>query len=196
MATLSHTLPGMGPVRHCASVRLEFLPVAQILDSWAGIAALLACLSIGSVPGLGPVLRELRFAARDRKADVWGRNQSILSLTFLDVGEGDSIVIRFPDMRVWVLDAGGLRQAQSTEDSAYAFDIGEAVVSRYLWHFWVRRIDRVMLSHPDIDHAGGTPAVMKNFAFNRFDYARTGPDEIIKGLLDIARERKALHATA
>ena len=165
---------------------------------WAGIAALLACLSCGSVPGLGWVLQEVRYAARDRKADPWGRNQSILSLTFLDVGEGDSTVIRFPDMRVWVLDAGGLRQAQSAEDSAYVFDIGEAVVSRYLWHFWIRRIDRVMLSHPDIDHAGGAAAVMKNFAFNRFDYARAGPDGIIRGLLNIAREKKTdsqqLHA--
>jgi competence protein ComEC len=165
---------------------------------WAGIAALLACLSCGSVPGLGPVLQEARFAARDRKAIPWGRKESILSLTFLDVGEGDSTVIRFPDMRVWILDAGGLRQAQSAEDSAYVFDIGEAVVSRYLWHFWIRRIDRVVLSHPDIDHAGGAAAVMKNFPFNRFDYARAGPDELIKALLNIAREKNAdsqqLHA--
>jgi competence protein ComEC len=112
-----------------------------------------------------------------------------LGITFLDVGEGDSIVIRFPDKRVWILDAGGLRQGQSQEDRAYAFDIGEAVVSRYLWHYWIKRIDRVILSHPDIDHAGGVAAVMQNFQVNRFAYGPAGPDKIINELLDIARSK-------
>jgi competence protein ComEC len=164
----------------------------------SGIAALLGCLAIGSVPGLGRLLEETGSAVGDRNNKTWKRDDAILSLTFLDVGEGDAIVLRFPDRRIWILDAGGIRQSQSVEDSAYAFDIGEAVVSRYLWHFWTRRIDRMVLSHPDIDHAGGFPAVMRNFAFNGFDYARAAPDRTIDGLVDFARSRNApigqLHA--
>ena len=91
---------------------------------------------------------------------------------------------------MWVLDAGGLRQPHSQEDGAYGFDLGEAVVSRYLWHAWISRIDRLILSHPDIDHAGGVPAVMRNFRTGRFDYSQTGPNAIIKAILDIAQQRQ------
>ncbi len=160
---------------------------------WApcsAIVVMLACLSCSSVPVVGTLIGEFRHSIFHSKEEIWRQNAPILSFTFLDVGEGDSTVIRFPDMRVWVLDAGGLRQPHSQEDGAYGFDLGEAVVSRYLWHEWIGRIDRLILSHPDIDHAGGVPAVMRNFRTGRFDYSQTGPDTIITEILDIARQRQ------
>jgi competence protein ComEC len=160
---------------------------------WApcsAIAVMMGCLSYGSVPVVGEAISEFRCLFFNSKEGTWRRNASILSFTFLDVGEGDCTVIRFPDMRVWVLDAGGLRQPHSQEDSAYGFDIGEAVVSRYLWHAWINRIDRLILSHPDIDHAGGIPAVMQNFRNGRFDYSQSGPDAIISAILNIAQQRQ------
>ncbi len=155
-----------------------------------GIVALLACLSFGSVPVFGRLLEELRHATRKPDEQCWKKDASILSITALDVGEGDSAVIRFPDMRVWLVDAGGLRQAPSQEDAAYGFDIGEAVVSRYLWHFWIGRIDRMLLSHADMDHAGGVAAVMQNFRTGVFAYSQSAPDTILTGILDTAVKRK------
>jgi len=123
---------------------------------------------------------------------------SPLSFTFLDVGEGDSIVIRFPNGQVWVLDAGGHRPEPFQENGAYAFDVGEAVVSRYLWHGWISRLDRLILSHTDLDHAGGMPAIMKNFNITGFDYSLGDNDWVLDGLLDIARKKqmniRVLHA--
>jgi competence protein ComEC len=162
----------------------------------AGLAVLLACLSYSSVPGLGSVLTLSRLAVRGGETKIWERNASVLSLAFLDVGEGDAVILRFPDRRVWVLDAGGLRQSQALADSTYVFDIGEAVVSRYLWHFWIPHIDRVLISHSDIDHAGGAAAVMKNFGFNRLDYPRAEIDAMIAGLVSLAREKKAVSQPA
>jgi competence protein ComEC len=67
-----------------------------------------------------------------------------------------------------------------------------------LWHFWVNRIDRLMLSHPDIDHAGGIMAIMNNFRIGRFEYSQTGPDRILAGILSTARKKqlftRPLHA--
>ena len=135
---------------------------------------------------------------RNSNAPTWERNASILSITFLDVGEGDSIVICFPDRRTWLLDAGGLRLAPSYEENAYAFDIGEAVVSRYLWQEWIPRLDRLILSHADQDHAGGIPAVMKNFRVLKLGYAQNKPDSVLDRVLKIAGERRVpvrlLHA--
>ena len=152
------------------------------------IAVMLAFLSYGSVPVLGSLISKIHHAVNHD--EIWERNAPILSFTFLDVGEGDSIVIRFPDARVWVLDAGGLRQPPSQIDGAYGFDIGEAVVSRYLWHEWIGRLDRLILSHPDIDHAGGMPALMRNFRVDGFDYPRTASDPIMDMISTIAHEKK------
>lgn len=164
----------------------------------AGVAALLACVSCGSVPGLAFLTERLHCLVQTEDTEGWRSEAPILSFTFLDVGEGDSIAIRFPDKRFWLLDAGGLRQPPSQEDGAYGFDIGEAVVSRYLWHFWVNSIDRLILSHPDMDHAGGIIAVMKNFPVGRFDYSQARPDRILAGILGTAREKRVgtqtLHA--
>jgi competence protein ComEC len=89
--------------------------------------------------------------------------QGRLELTFLDVGQGDAIVIRFPDASIWVVDAGGTRLDESDEESGPRFDIGEAVVSRYLWHEWTRRLHLLVVSHPHMDHGGGMPALIRNF---------------------------------
>ncbi len=42
-------------------------------------------------------------------------------------------------------------------------DIGEDVVSPYLWSRSIRKIDVVALTHAHDDHAGGLPAVIENF---------------------------------
>ena len=143
---------------------------------------LLACLASGTVP-LPDFLRGAK--------SPWPRDAHILSLTFLDVGQGDAIVIRFPNGLIRTLDAGGLYNFQAEEERSSGFDIGEAVVSRYLWHEWTSRLDRVAISHTDFDHAGGVPALMKNFKVTRFDYTPVGASPaMLKKLLDLARERK------
>jgi competence protein ComEC len=111
------------------------------------------------------------------------QEKALLKITFLDVGEGDSAIISFPNGQHWVVDAGGLRE------SAHSLDIGEAVVSRYLWHEWITKLDRAILSHSDIDHAGGMPAVIKNFTVSRLDYSQ-GNDAVLSAILKIAREKK------
>jgi competence protein ComEC len=162
------------------------------------IVTLLAFLACSSMPLWSGLYREGRDILRNPYAPIWERNASILSFTFLDVGEGDSIVICFPDKRIWLLDAGGLRLAPSYEENSYAFDIGEAVVSRYLWQKWIPQIDRLILSHADQDHAGGIPAVVKNFRVSQLGYAMNKPDAVLEGILKIARERRVpvglLHA--
>jgi len=40
------------------------------------------------------------------------------------------------------------------------FDAGEMIVVPYLQHVARRRVDMLMISHGDLDHAGGAPAVM------------------------------------
>lgn len=81
-----------------------------------------------------------------------------LTVHFIDVGQGDSILIQTPQGKNMLLDTGGWREEFIREDGA-----GNKVVVPYLRRLGVRKIDVLVLTHPDEDHAGGAKAVLKNF---------------------------------
>jgi competence protein ComEC len=72
-----------------------------------------------------------------------------LQLTMLDVGQGESIHIRYPDGSDGLVDTGGSKLAlrQSL--------VSERVVARYLWSQRARRLRFLLITHPETDHKGG-----------------------------------------
>jgi competence protein ComEC len=83
-----------------------------------------------------------------------------LEVTAIDVGQGDSLFLAYPDGRLMLLDTGG---RPSYDGRTSTLDIGEDVVSPYLWTRSVKRLDVVALSHLHADHAGGLAAILRNF---------------------------------
>jgi competence protein ComEC len=95
---------------------------------------------------------------------------SQLEVTAIDVGQGDSLVVVSPTGSTMLIDAGGPTGAAANAENARgigseseAFDVGEEVVSPYLWSRQIRRLDVVALTHAHSDHMGGMPAVLRNF---------------------------------
>jgi competence protein ComEC len=90
-----------------------------------------------------------------------------LEVTAIDVGQGDSLLVVGPSGRAMLIDAGGPTGAAANAENAAltssTFDIGEEVVSPYLWSRQVRRLDVVALTHAHSDHMGGMPAILRNF---------------------------------
>ncbi|MFZ0799039.1 MAG: ComEC/Rec2 family competence protein [Terriglobales bacterium] len=81
-----------------------------------------------------------------------------MEMTTIDVGQGDSILLVTPEGRALLIDAGGLPQWMHSD-----FDLGEQVVSSYLWNRGIDHLDVVAITHPHADHLGGMPAVIANF---------------------------------
>ncbi len=88
----------------------------------------------------------------------------MMEVTAIDVGQGDSILIIGPDGATMLVDAGGpVGGVTEAAEATSRFDVGEEVVSPYLWSRRLRRLDVLTLSHAHSDHMGGMPAVMRNF---------------------------------
>ena len=84
-----------------------------------------------------------------------------LELTAIDVGQGDSLLVVFPDLKIMIVDGGGILQFGRARRTN--LDIGEDVVSPYLWSRGIRRVDVIAVTHGHADHSGGIPSLIENF---------------------------------
>ncbi len=94
----------------------------------------------------------------------------IFEVTAIDVGQGDSLLLITPEGKTLLLDAGGM-----TGTALSDFDVGEEVVSPYLWSRGIRHLDAVALSHAHTDHIGGMRSVIANFQPREFWYGVESP---------------------
>ena len=71
-----------------------------------------------------------------------------LHLTAMDVGQGDALLVTFPNGRTLMVDTGGVSIRGD-------FDIGDRVLGPALRARGVARLDYLSFTHGDPDHIGG-----------------------------------------
>jgi competence protein ComEC len=105
-----------------------------------------------------------------------------LHVDFLDVGQGDSALVTFPNGVTLLIDGGGrpgpFRQDAAADDSEEKFErdtrsIGESVVSEFLWHRGLDHVDYILATHADADHIDGLNDIVRNFKVRSALVART-----------------------
>lgn len=126
------------------------VPVAPLWAQWAGLFA--AALAVLPLPWrlrllALPLAMPLLLPARDLPA------AGQFELTVVDVGQGTSVLVRTL-RHLMVYDAGPQYSRES--------DAGERVLLPLLRARGEERIDRLVLSHRDLDHVGGAAALLKN----------------------------------
>ncbi|MFW6143365.1 MAG: ComEC/Rec2 family competence protein [Patescibacteria group bacterium] len=73
-----------------------------------------------------------------------------LQVWFLDVGQGDSMLIRTPERHLILIDGG--------PDDSVLTRLGAVLP------FWCRELDLVVLTHPDSDHVSGLNSVLTSYS--------------------------------
>ena len=115
-----------------------------------------------------------------------GSPQGKLQIDFLDVGQGDSALVTFPDSTTMLIDGGGRPGPFRRKNGSGNVDvgseetseretrsIGESVVSEYLWWRGLDHIDYILGTHADADHIDGLNDVARNFTVRAALVART-----------------------
>lgn len=113
-------------------------------------------------------------------AEIGFRSSGATELRFLDVGQGDAMLIRDPDGRTLLLDAG--------PNAAVLEGLAEALP------FWRRRLDAALVTHLDADHFKGLFWLFRRYEIGELatnGAAPTTPDG--RGLLFEAEARGIPH---
>ncbi len=86
-----------------------------------------------------------------------------LTITMLDVGQGDGIVVRTPRGHVVLIDSGGrLERGGMRGGTSPAELVGERVVLAYLKREGIRTVDLLLNTHPHGDHVGGFAPILRS----------------------------------
>ncbi|WP_144511868.1 MBL fold metallo-hydrolase [Bacillus sp. FJAT-22090] len=100
-----------------------------------------------------------------------------MSVHFIDVGQGDSILIQSPEGKTMLIDGG-------------PGEAGEEVVD-YLEKLGVNKLDYVVGTHPDADHIGGLLSVLNSIQVNNFvDSGKEHTTQTYENMLQLILDMK------
>lgn len=106
--------------------------------------------------------------------DRWDRTGTV---SFLDVGQGDAILISTPERRHILIDTGGNVRFRNPGDEwkerRRPYDTGEDLLVPLLKKRGVGRIDYLIVTHADADHIGGARAVLEHLRVDRLIFNGT-----------------------
>lgn len=121
----------------------------------------------------------------------WDRTAAAM---FLDVGQGDAMLVRTGSGKHLMIDAGGTVYSRKPEDEwregTDPFEIGEDLLVPLLRQRGVRTLEALVLTHLDADHIAGAEAVLDEVRVKRLIFNGTiRRDERVERLLRAALDK-------
>ena len=99
---------------------------------------------------------------------IFVQNHGKMIIYFIDVGQGDSTLIRTAKNKTILIDGGG------SENSS--FDVGEKTLLPYLLDRKITVLDYVVISHFDTDHCGGILYLMEHIKVRNIIISKQGKE--------------------
>jgi competence protein ComEC len=91
-----------------------------------------------------------------------------LTLTMLDVGQGDGMVLETPHHHIIILDTGGKLELHAGQQlTSPAERAGASVLLPFLAYQGIHRVDLLVLTHPHGDHVGGAAPLLHTIPVER-----------------------------
>lgn len=116
------------------------------------------------------------------------------SVTFLDVGQGDAILIRLPyDQEIYLIDTGGTIRLNKEEwqRKKHEFSVGNDILIPYLQKEGIKKIDKLIVTHGDADHIGAAQELLSNITVKEVVFGRKEQEAILeKAVKKQALEKK------
>lgn len=188
----------LGAVRVCASIPGVEWHVAA--PSLATTAVYYGVFLVAMKSGAGQARRIAAVLCLGGLVLWWGWPHRTLPpdtvrVTMLDVGQGDATLIELPTGETILIDAG----------AAYdRYDVGASVVAPYLWDQGITHITHAIGTHPQLDHVGGWPWLLRRLSVDRFWGAGVVREEAFyqsllqalaeRGLTEVVPERSEIVA--
>jgi competence protein ComEC len=125
---------------------------------------------------------------------IWNRVSPVGEVTMIDVGQGDSILIHLPhNQGNYLIDTGGNMQFEEEEwrKQKKTYDVGKDVVVPYLKSKGITKIDKLILTHGDMDHIGGAVAVLDELDVNQIVMPSVRePSEMEQAIVKAAKKKQ------
>lgn len=103
-------------------------------------------------------------------------------VSFIDVGQGDSILIQLPKNKGnYLIDTGGelLVEKEAWTKKRKPFTIGGSILTPVLKSKGISSLDKVIITHSDADHMEGLDELQKNIAIKELIFAKGAENKAI-----------------
>jgi competence protein ComEC len=114
-------------------------------------------------------------------ADVWFHTNPICTVTVIDVGQGDAILLECPNEKRILIDTGPW---------SMHFDAGERTIVPFLKRKGITTLDYLLITHPHSDHIGGAKSVLRSIRVDTLVMTSNNSDNRqVKEVLEAAQQK-------
>ena len=115
-----------------------------------------------------------------------------MSITTLDVGQGDSIVVKFPQNQSNILiDTGGIVSFETQNwKMRNSYSISKSITIPYLKSIGIHKLNYLIITHGDYDHMGEAINLVNNFKVENVIFNCGSYNDLEKELIKVLDKKK------